>query len=236
MSSFFGEEYKKDLLSKIKEYLNKYEEQLESSGKIEFIARNHNNLKEDLKQANAVKVIKTIGTAWGIIFMTILAFIVYNQVIIPSDINISLFSYICILVGVICAIIGLIIIHSKTIKRIDKISVNSNYLTINLLNSKMQTEDYNPKVYEFDISKMNFSMRRRRENVEHNLRGKTFNIYIKYQNKKVEYILTFEYEEEFFAFILYLHTMLNNIDIKELTNDRLYEMYHTSQYGLDFNK
>lgn len=64
MSSFFGNEYKKELLSKIKEYLNKYEEQIERAGRIEFIARNHNNLKEDLKQAKAVKVIKTIGIAW----------------------------------------------------------------------------------------------------------------------------------------------------------------------------
>lgn len=167
--------------------------------------------------------------------MMVLAFIIYNEIIVPLDVNISLFSYICTVVGTICVIIGLIIIHSKTIKRIDKISVDSNYLTINLLNSKMQTEDYNPKVYEFDISKMNFSMRRRRENTESNLRNKTFNIYIKYQNKKIEYLLTYVHEEEFFAFIVYLHAIINNLDIKELTDDKLYEMYHTSKYGLRFN-
>lgn len=234
--SNFNEEYKNKLVLNIKKYMNKFEKQMNTIGRIEYIAHNKDFLKDNLKQANASKVIKIIGTIWGIIILCGVAFIIYNELIIPLNINISLMSYVGIVIGVISLIVFLVIISIKNTKRIDKISVDSNNLTIQLLNSKIQTELENPKIIEYNLNETDLKIKRRRETTDRKIRNNTFNIYITYRHKTIEYLLTVDYEEEFFAFALYLEFILNNLKVKELTDDELYKMYHTTQYGLTFNK
>lgn len=236
MSIYDSDEYKKRLLSNIKEYLNKFEKQLEDTGRVEFIAHNHDFLKEDLKQANIVKVVRRIVIIWGLIILLLSTFIIYKEIIIPLNINISLVNYICIVIGLIALIVGLISINIKNIKRIDRINVDPNYLTICLLNDKMQTESQNSKIYEYNLNEINLAMRRRRSTKHSTLRSHTFNIYITYKNKKVEYLLTFEHEEEFFTFALFLESIINNQNIKRFSDDELYERYNTRSYGLTFNR
>lgn len=214
----FEEEYKKELLGKIRENINIYNTEFQNKGNIEYLGR-------ILKTNNIARI---FGTIW-IILSIIIAFIIYKEVLINININISLFQYMSIIIFILCIIILLISHKAKNIKRISKLTLNKNLLVINYLKSNSQI------INEYKLNEFNIFIRRKRETVETNTRHSVFYVYITYNDKKNEYIIDAKDESNFFVFLLFLDSILNNININELTDEKLYEMYHSKYYGLKYN-
>lgn len=213
----FEEEYRKDLLIKIRENINNYNNDFQKKGYIEYLGR-------ILKTNNITKI---FGTIW-IIIIIIIAFIIYKEVLINININISLFEYMSIIIFILCILILLISHQAKNIKRINKLTLNKNLLVINYLKSNSEI------INEYKLNEFNIFIRRKRETVETNTRHSVFYVYITYNDKKNEYIIDAKNEPNFFVFLLFLDSILNNININELTDENLYDMYHSKYYDLKY--
>lgn len=214
----FEEEYKKELLVKIRENINIYNIEFQSKGNIEYLGR--------ILETN--NFARFFGTIW-IILIIIISFIIYKQVLININNNISLFQYMSIIIFILCIIILLIFHQAEKLKRISKLILNKDLLVINYLKSNSQI------INEYKLNEFNIFIRRKRETVETNTRHSVFYVYITYNDKKNEYIIDAKDEPNFFVFLLFLDSILNNININELTDEKLYDMYHSKYYGLKYN-
>ena len=141
----FEEEYKKDLLTKIRKNINNYNNDFQKKGYIEYLGR-------ILKTNNIAKI---FGAIW-IIIIIVMTFIIYKEVLIDIGINISLFQYMSIIIIVLCILILLISHQAKNIKRINKFTLNKNLLSINYLKGNSQI------INEYKLNEFNIFIRRKR--------------------------------------------------------------------------
>jgi len=224
MFSSFEESYKKELLESIKENIKKYNDLYLNNGFIELNSKESNNIYKSKSE----KVIKTFISIWFIIIFLVISVIVYKEVLVSMNINISLQNYIIGIVVLFFVLLISIFSSTKTIKRINKIILDKNFLNIYVLN------DNNPIKYELNDIKIN--CRHRRKSTENVIRGNAFNLYFKNSQKNNEYILHAINEIELFVFLIFVDEMLNNLKVSELSDEKLYQMYHTKKYGLKLSK
>lgn len=209
--------YKDNLVLQIKRYLCQYKEEFKANGQIEYDScQNTNENKND----NIVKVIKVIGSIWGIIILATVSYIVYTELIIPQNIPISFACYITIVLLVIMIIVFSILFNVAHLKRIKKLTMNNTSFSLYITNLRNSQEQ------QYLLNEIEINIRKRRQTVEHTLKNKTYNVYVVHKKRKTEYLLTTENEQQFFAFVLFYKSLCNALNIESLSDDELYEMYH----------
>jgi len=209
--------YKDNLVLEIKRYLCQYKEEFKANGQIEYYScQNTNENKND----NIVKVIKTIGSVWGIIILAVASYLVYTELIMPQNIPISFTGYITIVLLVAMIIILSILFNATHLKRIKKLTINNTNISIYITNVRDSQEQ------QYLLNETEINIRKRRQTVKHTLKNKTYNVYIVHKKRKIEYLLTAENDKQFFAFVLFYYAMCKTLNIENLSDDELYEMYH----------
>ena len=83
--------YKDNLVLEIKRYLYQYKEEFKDHGQIDYDSC-HNTSKN--KNDNIFKIIKVIGSIWGIIILAAVSYVVYTELIIAQNVPISFACYI----------------------------------------------------------------------------------------------------------------------------------------------
>jgi len=208
-------------ISLIKELLNKLQSDWEQKGVIQYKGDNHDLLKENKTAENSYKVIKIFGAIWGIIFFILISYIIYNEILVPFEIDISLEGYMYGVIATLIILIVLILLSGRNIKRVDKIIYDSRYFTIQLLNDKIQTEIEEPQIVNFDLNEIEIIVKHR------NSKSKGYNIYINGNGKKERYIVHYDYEKkyEFIAFMIFLKSILNGRDIQYISDEEIKREY-----------
>ena len=207
--------YKNNLVLEIKRYLCQYKEDFKANGKIEYDSCQNTN-----KNDNIVKVIKVIGSIWGIIILAVVSYVFYTELVIPQNIPISFGCYIAVVLLAVTVIVFLILFNATHLKRIKKLTMNNTSFSIYITNTRGSQEQ------QYLLKENKINIRKRRQTVEHTLKNKTYNVCIVHKKRKFEYLLTIENDIEFFAFVLFYKALCNSLNIENISDDELYEMYH----------
>ncbi len=217
--SSFDKEYRDNLLLKIKQYVSIFDTAFKNSGEIIY-----SSSYQKTNSSKAKKIISVFGVIWGVLILSIVSILIYFELVVPAKTPISPYVYATIVVIFIILLFSIVLINIRTIKRIETITASNQSLIFKIIKANCNRTD----IYYF--KDLTLKIKKRRQQAEHTLRGKIFNIYASDKKKKSEYLLNINCEEEFFAFTLYIDALLNHIDITSISDDEMYKMYHSKYF------
>lgn len=220
MMNNLNKEYTNNLLLKIKNYIDIFNADFSNNSKIVYNA----NFTYPTKSVKAVQI---IGTIWGIIILVVISVLIYSELILPAKINISISSFVIISFIFIILLITLIVINIRHIKRVKTIILNNEMLKLEIYKFG---QDMTHTYYLKDIS---LKIKKRKTN--HNINGKTFEIFINCNKSKNRYLIKTNYEEEFFAFIFYLSSLYKHFNLNNISDGEINKMYHTYRKNWTIN-
>lgn len=220
MKNFYDEKYKEKLISEIKKNINHFKIKSENENAICFYPYNSRNVNDNKNKL----IIKAVISIWIITVLSLTTKYIAAKSAFDININYVLIFFLI--------IVMLLFKSVYSTKQIHKMILCDNCLKLYAAPIIKQDTKKHLKESIYSLSDIDFYVRDRNSAVESNTRKKSTNFYLICGREKKKFFIKFTCEAEFFSFLLILKDKIGKLNINDITDNELYNMYHTKSYGL----